>query len=333
MTLRTRLRLESLEVREVPAAYTSTSAADLIADIRDSNRLGGTNTITLQPHTTFTLTAVNNTADGPTGLPVVAAGNHLTILGNGDTIQRNTNVKAAFRLFDVAAGAALTLRDVTLTGGLSDGPGGAIFNRGNLTLQNAIVEDNTARPAAGWPDALGGGIWSAGVLVLTGTTVRNNQALGSHGLDGKGGAGGSAFGGGVYVSGGTAELTGVILSGNTAQGGAGGSGSPGRTLSGNGGDGGGGYGGGMSVGAGTATLRDTTATGNAAIGGAGGTAGVSGKTGKPGRKGHVGAGLGGGTYIESDASIALDAFTVAHITGNQASKVDPNISGAYSPVH
>jgi hypothetical protein len=56
--------------------------------------------------TAFTLTAVDNTTDGATGLPVIAANDTLTIVGNGDTIQRSTaSGIPAFRLFDVASGA------------------------------------------------------------------------------------------------------------------------------------------------------------------------------------------------------------------------------------
>jgi hypothetical protein len=54
----------------------------------------GTNTITLARGATFTLTAVNNTTDGPTGLPVIAANNKLTILGNGATKSTSSTPRA-----------------------------------------------------------------------------------------------------------------------------------------------------------------------------------------------------------------------------------------------
>src|SRR5262249_17897016 len=115
--LRTRLALEQLEHRTLPSAYTAGSVADLIADINAANQAGGANTITLAPGTTFTLAAVNNTTDGATGLPVIAANDNLTILGNSDVIQRNTATGSpAFRLFDVAAGASLTLQNLTVQG-------------------------------------------------------------------------------------------------------------------------------------------------------------------------------------------------------------------------
>src|SRR5437879_1172893 len=87
---RPRLAIEQLEDRTVPSNFTAGTVADLIADINASNTGGGSNTITLVAGTTFTLTAVDNTTDGATGLPVIAANDSLTIVGNGDTIQRST---------------------------------------------------------------------------------------------------------------------------------------------------------------------------------------------------------------------------------------------------
>src|SRR6516164_3824850 len=97
------LRVKQLEDRTVPSSFTAGTVADLIADINAANTGGGSNTITLVAGTTFTLTAVDNTTDGATGLPVIAANDTLTIVGNGDTLQRSTaSVTPAFRLFDVA---------------------------------------------------------------------------------------------------------------------------------------------------------------------------------------------------------------------------------------
>ena len=111
------LRLEQLEDRLTPANFTAGSVAELIADINAANTAGGSNTITLTAQTTspYVLTAVDNSTDGWTGLPVIAANDNLTIVGNGDTIKRSgaagTN---PFRLLDVAKGATLTLENLTL---------------------------------------------------------------------------------------------------------------------------------------------------------------------------------------------------------------------------
>jgi hypothetical protein len=86
-----------LEERSLLSNYSAVTVSDLIADINAANAAGGTNTITLTAPTTspYVVTAVNNSTDGPTGLPVIAGGNArqadaLTIVGNGDIIERST---------------------------------------------------------------------------------------------------------------------------------------------------------------------------------------------------------------------------------------------------
>jgi hypothetical protein len=308
-TARPRLRplVVQLEDRTVPSTFTAVSVGDLIADINAANAAGGANTIVLVAGTTFTLTAVNNTADGPTGLPVIAANDSLTIHGNGDTIARGTSsATPAFRLFDVAAGASLALDDLMLQGGLASGygvraQGGAVYNLGALNLQNVTVQNNTAQgfdgidgswaPSGG--DAAGGGVYSAGELTMTACTIQNNAAIGGHG-----GAGASTSGG-----------------------------APGEGYVVPNGAGGNGFGGGLYVAGGTVTLHTTSISGNNATGGAGGQ-GL--KHAASGGKGH---GVGGGIYIDdSPASVGLDAFTASNVKHNHASTSDANIRGSYDVV-
>ena len=96
---------------------------------------------------------------GATGLPLIAANDNLTIVGNGDTIERSTAAGTpAFNLFDVAAGASLTLQTLTLQGGLATGAGvsaegGAIYSQGALTLSGVTVQDNQAVGIAGVPES------------------------------------------------------------------------------------------------------------------------------------------------------------------------------------
>lgn len=287
-----RLHVESLGDRTVPSAFTAASVSDLIADINAANLAGGSNTITLAPGTTFSLTAVNNYTDLRNGLPVIAANDNLTVVGNDDTIERSAGGPTLpFRLFDVAVGASLTLENLTLQNGLATGPagvgrGGAVYNHGTLILDSVTLLNNTARgsdglllrgstPGGGAPGA-GGGIYSNGALTVRGCTIANNAAIGG-GAAGGGSPfwpanGGNGFGGGLYVAGGSVSVTDSSVTGNIAQGGYGNS------------------------------------------------------TGKPGQ------GVGGGLYIDPSAVVALDAFTVDHVLANHASTSDNDIHGSYSVI-
>ncbi|HBI45295.1 MAG TPA: hypothetical protein DDY78_20955 [Planctomycetales bacterium] len=337
-----RLVLERLEDRTLLSSYTALTAADLIADINAANAAGGANTIMLaaKTHSPYVLTAGNNYADGATGLPVIAANDNLTILGNGDTIERSTaSGTVAFRLFDVAAGASLTLQNLKLQNGLAWGAtglvaataaeGGAVYNQGTLDLNGVTVQGNIAQGVTGQVigftvipagPAAGGGIYSGGALTLAGTTVQNNQALGGTGssLGGDfGEAGGDGLGGGVCVAGGTATLTNDTFSSNVAQGGQGGAA---YSAPGNGGNG---FGGALEVSGGTVSLTSSTVSRNTAQGGALGTSQIGGLG-----ETHAGEGEGGGLYIASGATVYLDSFTVKNTKGNHAD-LDPNIDGTY----
>ena len=317
--------LEHLEDRTVPSNFTAASVSDLIAAINAANQTAESDTITLVAGKTFTLTAVNNTTHGATGLPTIAATENLTIVGNGDVIQRSTGAGTpAFRLLDVAAGGSLTMADLTLQGGLAFGSGvsaegGAIFNQGTLNLNNVTVQQNVAQSMVDFVgQSAGGGISSNGALTLQSCTIQNNQALGGNGINssGGGGDGGHAFGGGIAIASGTANLTNVTVVSNTAKGGNGGKGLNGKLSSyAPDGVGGNGLGGGIYVGSGSVLLVGTAMNQNTATGGNGLISGV---------------GQGGGMYIKAGALVALDAFTLANVKHNHASTSDPDIYGSFS---
>jgi parallel beta-helix repeat protein/predicted outer membrane repeat protein len=199
---RPRLTLEQLEYRMLPSNFTAATVSDLIADINAANATGGTNTITLAAKQTFTITQLENVIDGANGLPVIVLGDNLTIVGNGDTIQRD-NKSAAFRLFEVAAGASLTLVDLTLQNGLASGfgragLGGGVLTDGNLTVSGCTLSSNSASYA-------GGGIWSSstGFLTVSGCTLSHNAA--------------GYSGGGIYNFYGAATVQSSTLSHNSAE--------------------------------------------------------------------------------------------------------------------
>src|SRR6478609_4381855 len=110
--------VEPLETRRLLTSYTAASAAELIADINAANAAGGSNSIVLAAGSTLNLNAADNGVNGPNGLPVIAAGDDLTLLGNGAAIQRSTaRGSRAFRLFCVAPGGSLVLNNLKLSNG------------------------------------------------------------------------------------------------------------------------------------------------------------------------------------------------------------------------
>jgi hypothetical protein len=204
-----RLNLEPLEDRMLPSSYTAATVLDLIADINAANAAGGSNTITLTAPTAspYVLAAVDNSTDGPTGLPVIANNDTLTISGKADTIERSTaSGTPDFRLFDVASGASLTLQGLTLTNGSAnaatsgrfDDYGGAVLNWGILTTKGCTISANQAYWGGGITNFgnatvshttlshnnatySGGGIWNNSSLTLDACTVESNFALISYG--------------------------------------------------------------------------------------------------------------------------------------------------------
>src|SRR5262245_42716631 len=129
---RARPTVEALEDRAVPASYTAATVPELIGAIDAANQSPEADTITLAPGKTFTLTEANSldsTVGGSNGLPtILPEGGSLTIVGNGDVIERRaTGRTPQFRLIGVSSSASLTLENLTLQGGRS-AVGGGIVN-------------------------------------------------------------------------------------------------------------------------------------------------------------------------------------------------------------
>jgi len=183
------------------------------------------------------------------GLPELHT--QLTIDGNGATIQRDVAAGSCFRILYVSRLGNVSLNDVTLQNGcvnITDaagvhGAGGAIFNRGTLSLDRVTLANNSALMS-------GGGIHNDGTLTLARSTVRNNSV--TAGIPGNAGAGGG------IVNRGAMQVFQSTLSGNSTSG-AGGAVDAGVVAAGGAGDG-----------AGKTTFANTTVSGNVSTGTGGG---------------------------------------------------------------
>ncbi|GAA5126319.1 tandem-95 repeat protein [Luteolibacter yonseiensis] len=122
---------------------------------------------------------------------------------------RRTDGAPAMRLFHIAPGATLTLKNLTVENGLSTA-GGAIYNEGTLILEGAILQNNTAS-ATETTAGLGGAIYNAGgTVTTTGSSLLSNTAesVTDPVLPGLGAA--------IFTFNGTVTLNGTSIMENTA---------------------------------------------------------------------------------------------------------------------
>jgi hypothetical protein len=203
----------------------------------------GADRILLPAGTTQTLTTVNNTVYGATGLPVIRS--VITIAGNNSTIRRASSAPE-FRIITVGSHGNLTLQDTTVRGGtLLDGDvnGGGVANYGRLTITNGTISGNST-------GGNGGGVYSGATMTLTNSTISGN----------------AAYGGGGIRNSGTLSITSSTISGNTAAASGGGVSSgitlavANSTISGNAA----GFAGGGVDSAGDITVTNSTISGNTA---------------------------------------------------------------------
>jgi hypothetical protein len=235
----------------------SGDVAGLIAAIETANSNDEADTINLAASSAYNLSAVYGTCvpteeigcPGPNGLPVITSA--IVIEGNDSIIARSGTDK--FRLFEVGDGGALTLNDLTLTGGdmTGVGSGGAIqatASSATLTLNHCTVSSNSAIEGGGISHqgnsstltlirtrvldnvvtsdvslVVGGGVGASsrnGTMTLIDTTIDGNQAVATGPMNG-------AHGGGIAIEGvvtvtmirSTISNNVVSASGNTASGG------------------------------------------------------------------------------------------------------------------
>jgi hypothetical protein len=147
----------------------------LKAAINASNSNGEDDVVNLAVGGVYTITSVDNTAFGNTGLPVLTSdgGHTLTINGRGSSIACDSSIiLAACRILLVDAGVQASLDTLTLSGGSGDG--GAASNNGSLTLRNCTVTDNSTGGSGGaFVNGLG---VTDSTLTLINCTVTGNSA-------------------------------------------------------------------------------------------------------------------------------------------------------------
>ncbi|MFO0968310.1 MAG: right-handed parallel beta-helix repeat-containing protein [Gemmataceae bacterium] len=175
---RVRLWLEALEDRRVPSTLPVTSAVD------DASQHGSLRYALAHAHDgdTILLTgAVAKTGITLTQGELILTQQNLTIVGAGDDRPAKISGGQQARVFEVAPGASVTLRNLTITDGAGttgdpadphEGRGGGIVVDENavLTITGCTVSHNST-------ELLGGGIADYGTLTVRDCTLSDNHVM------------------------------------------------------------------------------------------------------------------------------------------------------------
>ena len=266
----------------------------------------GADIITLPSSATFAIADSYASYSGNTGLPQVTT--HITVEGNGSTIDRNSATE--FRLFAISSAGNLTLNDLTLTDGAvnTDRGGGAVMtDGGTLTINDSTLSGHSGNNSQG-----GGAIHARG-----GTTTINRSTLHTNQANNGGG------GGAIYAdNSATINVTDSTIRNNTATNTSGGGirlnftgtnvlNMIGSTVNNNSANSGGGIG----LGSGSATITNSTISANTSQANGGGVDGASATltlnnvTVTGNTAGAGGGGGGGGVY--SNTTINLNRSVIS----------------------
>src|SRR6266550_2638651 len=165
------------------AAPVPCNAAALVTALAAVSGTGQSGTVTLTAGCTYTMTAVDNTADGPNAFPDILGS--VTLVGNGATITRATaGGTPDFRFFTVDDTGSLDVSNVTFSNGSTPAASGtppvpnhggaAIINRNVLNVAGVTFLNNNSQASTG-----GGAIdnHDRGVLTVSNSTFSGNIAL------------------------------------------------------------------------------------------------------------------------------------------------------------
>lgn len=320
-------------------------ACSLRAAVQHANASGGGTIVLRKAVYALTITGPGEDASATGDLDVLAG---VRIDGNGATV----DARGHDRVLDVVAGAALSLRDLTVTGGVAPGTGlpasgGGVRNAGTLEVDRSTIVRNSAARAGGGIEASPGSSTTVSRSTLSGNSTGAGPGNGGglhltgHGtvrVDRTAVTGNSAAseGGGLWNSGaGTMTVDRSTVAGNRASGveatmGGGGlfqEAGPSGTLTvtrsevtGNVADGAAGSGGGILNDQGTLVVERTLITGNSAVRAGGGIEANVGTT-RLGRTDLVDnttgntPGNGGGLHLTGAGVVSIDRGSVI---GNRA---------------
>jgi len=169
-----------------------------------SNPGGLTDTV-MVPAGVYTLT-ITGSSGNPNEFGALGVLNHMNIIGAGTEatiIDANYIDRVIFVVWDVN----VSISGLTIRNGLSDQPGGGIYNNGHLTLNGVRIDSNTA-------GFYGGGIYSTQYYIgITdpSLTVSNSNIYNNH-TDSISGSGG-----GIAIYAGELSLTDVTFDSNRAK--------------------------------------------------------------------------------------------------------------------
>jgi hypothetical protein len=164
----------------VPCTGPGGGGTGLAAAITAANAGAGPSHIVLAQGCTYTLTKVLDEPDGG-GLPAVVT----PVVIEAPQVAPPTTVTRAsgappFSIFNINDGGTLTLRNVTVSGGLAPdryvGGGLGVAKGGTLHLVSSRVTGNWVRSIGGFI-AQGGGIYSNGTVTLDASRVDHNTAV------------------------------------------------------------------------------------------------------------------------------------------------------------
>jgi hypothetical protein len=156
----------------------------------------------------YTLTTIDNVTDGANGLPSITC--QLTIEGEGPDLTfltKEGELLSGLRLAHVSPTGTLTLNGLTIhqfNQGFPPDPGGALYNRGTLSLSNTAVLNNFAHGGIDEPTVAGAGLYNEGTLSLTNVILADNV--------------GHFSGGGLVNKGGTVRISQSTIARNIALG-------------------------------------------------------------------------------------------------------------------